>query len=121
MTTAVSVGALTLISCLLVQRLTKKVMTAGNPTITSTVDVRSLEEQVRLGLPRGTSLDDTQAYFEKLRIEHSFSEQSNTVYAVVRHLRGSSLFADQSLTFRLHFNDAHRLMSIETQVVYTGI
>jgi hypothetical protein len=92
----------------------------GKVTDTSRVNAEDLEREVRTGLPTGSSLAVVDEFLAKRGIDHSFDESSKTVYAIVKKLKGGSVFAVKSLTFKLHFDDSLKLKAIDAKVVYTG-
>ncbi len=79
-----------------------------------------VENDIRTGLKIGSSEAQVDQFLSSRKIEHSFSKESKIVYASVRQLRGTTLLARQTLNFKFHFDDNLRLISIETNLVYTG-
>jgi hypothetical protein len=81
---------------------------------------QALEQEIRTALPVGSSLDAVNEFLEKRGIEHSYEQSSETVYAIARKLKGSTILASESLSLKFHFDDSSRLKSIDSEVVYTG-
>ncbi len=92
----------------------------GQVTDASRVNAKTLESEVRAGLPMGSALGTVNDFLTKREIEHSFVASSKTVYAIVNDLKGGSMLVHKSLTFQFHFDDSLKLQSIDSKVLYTG-
>lgn len=95
-------------------------MANGSMNDVHRMDAKALEYEVRRGLPLGSSLSSVEDYLSKRKLEFSFESPSKVVYATVRKIKGSSFFVREDLTFQFHFDDALKLKSIDTKVLYTG-
>jgi hypothetical protein len=68
----------------------------------------------------GCSQSTVEEFLGKHGIEFSLQESSKSIYAVARKLRGSTMFASQSLALQFHFDDLSKLKSLDAKVNYTG-
>ena len=80
----------------------------------------TLNREIRNGLPIGSPLATVEEFLNKRAIEFSFGAPSKTVYATARKLKGSTTFASESLSLKFHFDDALKLKSVDSKVLYTG-
>lgn len=94
--------------------------TNGAVTDIHQMNAESLEREIRKGLPIGIPRAAAETFLNKRGIEFSFEAPSKFLYATARKLKGGTFIVSESLTLKFRFDDALKLRSIDTKVVYTG-
>ena len=90
------------------------------PEAIQKMDPDELDRQIRKALPLGTSLTEVQTYLRQPGIEASFDPATNTEFAAIRNVQGSSFVILRTAGFEFAFNDNMRLKSITYKVELTG-
>ena len=83
-------------------------------------DAKTLEREIRAGLPTGSPISTVDEFLTKGGIAHSFDARSATVYAIIRNTKGSTVIVREDLALQFHFDASSRLKSIDAKVLYTG-
>jgi len=84
------------------------------------VDAGVLEQEIRNGLPTGSSLSTVEEFLKKSGLKFSFEARSKTIYAAAHKLKGSNFVTTKDLMLKFNFDDSSKLTSIDAQVLYTG-
>jgi hypothetical protein len=87
----------------------------------SLIDAEALERETRAALPAGTPLSTVEEFLRSRRVEYSFDASSGIVSGGIRRVQGGNIFVHKSFAMRIHFDDALRLRSIDTEAHYTGL
>jgi hypothetical protein len=88
---------------------------------TCKVDPGALEREIRIDLPIGSSLPTVESYLRNHAIDFGYDVPTNSVVAIVRNLKGSTLLANGSLSIQFRFDDSSKLKVIDAKVRYTGL
>ena len=72
-----------------------------------------LEQEIRVGLPIGSSLSTVEAYLRRRNVE--FYVDGQTVNAFARGLKESTMVTRRDLLLQFHFDDSSSLKSIDAK------
>jgi hypothetical protein len=72
-----------------------------------------LEREIRIGLPIGSPLSTVEAYLKRRNVE--FHVNGQTVNALARGLKGSTMVTRRDLLLQFHFDDSSTLKSIDAK------
>ena len=84
------------------------------------VNAEHLERELRAQVPPGSSLAHVEELLSQRGIPFSYDGPSGSLTGIVRKVKGSTFFVTKSLELRFRFDDAARLKSIDSKVLYTG-
>lgn len=84
------------------------------------VDAEHLERELRAQVPPGSSLAHVEELLSQRGIPFSCDRPSGSLTGMVRKVNGSTFLVTRSLQLRFRFDDASRLKSIDSKVLYTG-
>jgi len=82
--------------------------------------LEQINERASLDLPRGTPLTHIDRYFKENKVEHSYYEKTNQVFAMINNIRGGGLFVSKGAQIIITLDQAKNLMSMEVKPVFTG-
>jgi hypothetical protein len=80
----------------------------------------SSEETLRQSFPVGTTKDQVERILTEKKIEHSFVEEKNAFYAIIRDTEGSSSLVKQSVQLVINLDDEKRVKEVRATKLHTG-
>lgn len=87
---------------------------SGRPKVTA----QQSEQSLRQHLPLGSSFQEVERYLQATGWEYSWSEDSQTFYAIQRNVR-RGLLVQTNITMEFHMDEARTLQTIQLREVHT--
>jgi hypothetical protein len=88
--------------------------------LNSSMTLEQIDHVVRASLPAGTTLQDIDGFFTKHRVEHSFYEPANQVFAAIRNIKGGFFPVSKDAQIIITLDKSERLVGLEVKAVMTG-
>lgn len=82
--------------------------------------LEQIRERVSMALPRGSPLSVIDQYFAENKIEHSYYEKTNQVFARIDNIRGGQPPITKGAQIIITLDKSKALDSIEVKPVFTG-
>jgi hypothetical protein len=82
--------------------------------------LEQIDERVRSDLVRGTPLSEIDRYFSSNRVEHSYFERSNEVYAMIHFVWGGGFLTQKDVQVRIQLDQDRKLEDIKVVPVFVG-
>lgn len=83
------------------------------------VQVAALRADLSTATPPGTTVEAVERYLSSRKIEHSYSERSRKLYAIIRDVR-RGLLVSTAVTMIFVFDEDRKLVDYIVEEVHTG-
>jgi hypothetical protein len=80
--------------------------------------LREIDQGIRREVPIGSRVGDVERYLSRRKIEFTNVKRERTIYAIIRNIRGGSIFASKSASIRIKYNDRGVVCGVDVFASY---